>query len=337
MARTLDDDQLSLFMGATVLERTYAEAQRLRQQLPPGVHFGTSSWAYPGWVGHVYPAARSEAWLAREGLRLYARHPLLTTVGLDRTYYAPVPVGDFLRYDAQLPEGFRCCIKMPASVASPIVPGSDRAGTPRANPDFLSPHRLAVDLTDRLLTHFARRLGPVMLEVPRVPAAFLPRSEEFCSRLAVFLAALPSELSIAVELRERSLFTPRYLKVLRAYGASHVYNWWTAMPDLDVQREHCPPEAMREVVLRLVVPPGTRYEARKRALAPFDRVVDPSPSMRASVVAILRRAVAAGRLAWVLVNNKAEGCSPATVMALARGYVHDSTADDGASLLSSST
>jgi len=330
MPRRAPDDQLALFAGPDPLAPVYAEAAALRARLPPSVHFGTSSWAYPGWAGHVYPEARPEAWLAREGLRLYARHPLLTTVGLDRSYYAPVPSDDLARYDAQLPDGFRCCIKMPAAVASAIVPGTDRAGAPRANPDFLSPERLAADLTDRLVAGFSHRSGPVMLEVPRVPKSFLPRPEAFCERLdALLTAAAPTGLPLGVELRERSLFTPRYLKVLRARGAAHVYNWWTAMPDLDAQCAACPPEEMPEVVLRLVIPPGSRYDERKRAFAPFDRLHEPSEPMRRAVVSILRRTVAAGRRAWVIVNNKAEGCSPATVMALAREMAGDSGAHRG--------
>jgi uncharacterized protein YecE (DUF72 family) len=316
-----DDPQLGLFAGPDPLAAVYAEAASLHERLPESVHFGTSSWAYPGWAGHVYPDARPESWLAREGLRRYTRHPLLRTVGLDRSYYAPVPAADLARYAAQVPEGFRFCIKAPASITSAIVPGSDRAGAPKPNADFLSPERLAAELTDRLLGDFAGHVGPVMVEVPRVPAAFLPRSEVFCERLDGLLAAVPREVPMAVELRERSLFTPRYLKVLRARGASHVYNWWTAMPTLDEQATHCPPEAMPHVIARLVIPPGSRYDERKRAFAPFDRIVEPSPDMRASVVRLLRRAVAAARPSWVIVNNKAEGCSPATVTALVRALV----------------
>jgi len=39
--------------------------------------------------------------------------------------------------------------------------------------------------------------------------------------------------------------------------------------------------------------------------------------MRADVETIARAALAAGRQVFVLVNNKAEGCAPATIRALA--------------------
>src|SRR5687767_7510687 len=86
----------------------YDEAARIAARLPPGLHLGTSSWSFPGWHGIVYSARRSTDELAREGLVEYVRHPLLTTVGIDRSFYAPVPASDFVRYAAQLPEGFRC-------------------------------------------------------------------------------------------------------------------------------------------------------------------------------------------------------------------------------------
>ena len=40
--------------------------------------------------------------------------------------------------------------------------------------------------------------------------------------------------------------------------------------------------------------------------------------MRSQVVGLARRVAAAGRDAFILVNNKAEGSSPLTVMELAR-------------------
>ncbi len=310
--------QLSLFAAPDPMREVYAQAAAIAERIPGSVHLGTSSWNYPGWRGAVYAEARSEAALARDGLREYARHPLLRTVGIDRTFYAPVPGEDFERYATQLPSGFRCCIKAPASVTSAVMLGSDRAGAPRINPDFLSYERYMRDLGGRLLEHFAEHTGPVMFEVPRVSRELTARSEDFARGLDALLAAAPPSIAHAVELREGSLFTPRYVKALRARGASHVYNWWTAMPTLSAQARAVPPEEMPHMIVRVVIPPGSRYDDRKRAFAPFDRVQEPSQEMRAEVVDLVRRAARAGIPSWVLVNNKAEGSSPGTVLALAR-------------------
>jgi uncharacterized protein YecE (DUF72 family) len=126
------------------LAAAHAEASILAAQLPPTVLFGTSSWSFPGWAGIVYSSERSTSELARGGLREYAQHPLLRTVGIDRSYYAPLPADDLRAYADELPPGFRCCIKAPAGVTA-FTLGVPGARTER-NPDFLSIERLTIDL-----------------------------------------------------------------------------------------------------------------------------------------------------------------------------------------------
>jgi hypothetical protein len=70
-------------------------------------------------------------------------------------------------------------------------------------------------------------------------------------------------------------------------------------------------------VVRLLLPPGTRYDDRREEFVPFDRIVAPDPEMRRQVASIARTSLSLGREVFVLVNNKAEGCSPLTVRALA--------------------
>jgi hypothetical protein len=79
------------------------ELAAVAQQLPCGLYLGTSSWTFPGWQGLVYAQTVSEGHLARHGLAAYAQHPLLRAVGLDRTYYAPLPRADFAAYAAAVP------------------------------------------------------------------------------------------------------------------------------------------------------------------------------------------------------------------------------------------
>ena len=84
-----------------------AAAITAAQALPAAIHLGTSSWSFSGWDGLVYSAAYAEAKLARDGLNAYAQHPLFRTVGIDRTFYAPIAEQDYGRYAAQVPEHFR--------------------------------------------------------------------------------------------------------------------------------------------------------------------------------------------------------------------------------------
>ncbi|MGD9904044.1 MAG: DUF72 domain-containing protein [Vicinamibacterales bacterium] len=285
--------------------------------LPLEVAFGTSSWAFPGWAGLVYPAGLSAARLGRDGLRHYARHPLLRTVGIDRSYYAPIPLDDLRAYADQLPDGFRACIKAPAVVTSRVVPafGAGRGAAP-PNPDFLSVGRLVDDLLVPLATGFAAHTGPIVLEFPpgrRDAAAPVGRFSEELDR---FLEALPRQFHYAVEIRDRALLTPEYAAVLRRHGVAHTFNYWSAMP-MPVAQAAVVGATAPFVVLRLLLKPGTWYEDQRERFTPFDRLVAPDEAMRGEVVALTARALKRGWKVYVLVNNKAEGSSPLTIDALA--------------------
>jgi len=309
-------DQLALFAPPDPLGPVYREAAALAARLPPGLHFGTSSWSFPGWQGLVYADARSESALARDGLAEYARHPLLGTVGIDRGYYGPIPAADFARYDAQLPPGFRACLKAPATVTSAVVPG-DPSAAPRANVDFFNPDRYRREMGDAVAAAFQHRTAVVMFELPPVPPAFRLDPDNFAARLDDFLGALPTGVSYAVELRDARLFGPPYGRVLRRRGVSHVYNYWTAMPSVAAQSRRFAIADQPLGIVRLLLAPGTRYADRKKAFAPFAELRAIDPVMRADVVALVRQCLGAGREGYVLVNNKAEGSSPRTIWALA--------------------
>ncbi len=313
--------QLSLFGGeeppADVLAAEYASARTLAEGLPPTVFFGTSSWAFPGWYGLVYSKKQSQALLARDGLEEYARHPLLRTVGIDRGFYAPIPAEDLQRYASQLPPGFPCCTKAPALVTSAVQFGHGWGANGESNPDFLSPERFMEVMGRVFLDHFRANTGPFLFEFPPTRPDQRPAPELFAERLDRFFSALPKGLPCAVELRDRALLTPAYAQVLRAHGASHVYSYWRAMPMPLAQARVVPVETAPFIVVRLSLKPGTQYEERRALFAPFDRIQDPSEEMRRDVAELVRRADAAGRRSYVLVNNKAEGSSPLTVRALA--------------------
>src|SRR5688572_5536554 len=193
--------------AAAQLQRVHQEARGLAGRLPGDVHFGTSSWSFPGWKGLVYSSSRPQASLAREGLREYAQHPLLTTVGVDRSYYAPIPIADLRDYATQLPEGFRCCFKAPAAVTA-LALGAPGQQTP--NPDFLSVDRLIADLLEPCAVAFREHTGPIVLEFPPFPRQRRLEPAEFHARLDAFLARLPREFEYAVELRDARLLTPVY-------------------------------------------------------------------------------------------------------------------------------
>jgi len=332
-----DAAQLSLFgseparvpdESRDALERHHASVRGIAAALPDHVFFGTSSWSFPGWAGIVYSGTRTTTALAREGLREYARHPLLRTVGIDRSYYAPMPLPDLASYAEQLPQDFRCCIKAPAAVTAYTL---GRAGASiERNPEFLSIDRLTEDLLEPLATSFAAHTGPVILEFPPFPRALRLAPDAWLDRLDAFLSQLPKGFEYAVELRERALLTPRYRDLLAAHGVAHTYNYWSAMPMPGAQADVVAPEGAPFTLIRLLLKPGTGYEDQREAFRPFDRIVAPDPVMRREVVALAGRALVRKKRVFLLVNNKAEGSSPLTVVELARrlaDHLRDATPD----------
>ena len=103
--------------------------QALADALPPRLYLGTSSWNFPGWAGLVWDAADHDAAvLSRQGLAAYARHPLLRTAGIDRSFYRPMTAAQYAEHAAQVPDGFRFVVKAPSLVADAVVRGSGGRG-----------------------------------------------------------------------------------------------------------------------------------------------------------------------------------------------------------------
>jgi uncharacterized protein YecE (DUF72 family) len=301
--------------SVAAVERVHAEARGIAADLPDEVRFGTSSWSFPGWKGIVYSGKVTSASIARDGLRQYARHPLLRTVGIDRSYYAPVPIEDLRRYADQLPAGFLACAKAPASVTSTTIgpPGSDAA-----NPDFMSVPRLIEEQLLPFSIAFAAHTGPFILEFPPFGRRSTMHPGEFLARLDRFLEQLPKDFAYAVELRDQRLLTPEYFSMLKRHGIGHTYNYWSAMPGLLAQARVVVPEDVPLTVIRLLLKPGTWYEDQRERFQPFSALVAPDERMRQEVVDLSDRVLTSGRKVWVLVNNKAEGSSPLSIMELAK-------------------
>jgi len=294
------------------------ELVALAERLPRNVRFGTSSWTFPGWKGIVYRRSyRSQQDFTRRSLAEYARWPLFRTVGIDRSYYAPVPTDELRDYAAQLPQDFVCVSKVWSEIATWIFPDhpryGDRAGQP--NPHFLDPGLFLAEVAEPTLEGLREHAGPFVIEVSPTPGPV--DAEAFAAAVRRFLEAIPAGLELAFELRDRRLLTRAYVAALRDGGASHVFNYHTRMPPLSEQLRMPDVLGAPFVVSRLMIPPGRRYADLKEAWAPFDRIVEPQPAMRDDVVALVDAASERDAEVFVIANNKAEGSSPLTVRALA--------------------
>lgn len=136
---------------------------------------GCAVWAYPGWVGGLYPAgARPERFLDLYGARL-------TAVEGNTTFYS-VPAEDTLRrWRSRVPEGFRFLPKLPREVTheGPLMPRREAAR------DFVW-HMAAL----------GSRLGPIFAQLP--PTYGPPLEADLLEFLAAWPRGAPP---LVVELR----------------------------------------------------------------------------------------------------------------------------------------
>lgn len=278
----------------------------LASRLPPGLHLGTSSWSFPGWAGLVYDRVTDRTVLARHGLSAYARHPLMRTVGVDRGFYEPIPERLWASWAAVVPEDFRFVVKATRWLTTPGDDGFLDAG--RARDEIVGPVEAGL----------AGKAGAVLLQFPPTSPKAVGGPRGFAERLYRFLEALGSTVPIAVEIRTPGWLSDDYREALRHGGATHGWVVHPRMVGLAEQRRVMGAPGPGPTVIRWMLAPGQRYEAARDAWSPFDRIRAADPANREAVAALAAEALAAGGPALVVINNKAEGSSPASVEALAR-------------------
>lgn len=312
----------------------------------PGLRLGTSSWSFPGWKGLVYTADHREADLARSGLAAYASHPLMRTVGLDRAFYQPLSVDQYADLAAQTPEDFRFLIKCHQAVTRPDADERGRtfgdtaalreAGV--ANPLFLD----AAYAIDRVIgptcVGLKSRAGPIVFQFPPLDLAArgpFGGAARFIERVDRFLGQLPRAGSgahglplYAVEFRNgeplgRADDAFRKLAdMLRAHNVAYGWVAHPSMPTLSEQRAALAAAGLDahqqpHLTLRWLLRRGLTYEGARDAYAPFNRHVDDDAATRNEIAALVDEALGAGRNAWVIVNNKAEGSGPLSIERIA--------------------
>lgn len=293
--------------------------------LPLDIRLGTSSWFFPGWRGLVYDGVHPQVTLSRKGLEAYGQIPLLRTVSLDRTFYAPISTAAYAQYASQVPEHFSFVVKAPALVCDAVM--RDEEGRGRvANPHFLDSAIATREFVLPCLEGLKGKAGPLVFQISPLPRGLAEESRLLIDRLEAFFGALPRQLAgqtplYALELRNPELLTPRLMRMLGNAGVRYCVGLHDRMPEVERQEtalKVLDGEEAGPLVVRWNLHRGFLYQAAKQRYEPFDRLVDEDVETRRVLARMAAAAYKARRKVWITANNKAEGSAPLSLLELAR-------------------
>ncbi|MEO8874667.1 MAG: DUF72 domain-containing protein, partial [Polyangiaceae bacterium] len=100
----------------------------LAAALPAWIRLGTSSWTFVGWENLFYEPPVTLKALNHGGLRAYGENKLFSAVGIDRSYYGPIPQKELDAYAEALPDRFTALSKIWADVTTYAFPDHPSAG-----------------------------------------------------------------------------------------------------------------------------------------------------------------------------------------------------------------
>ncbi len=280
------------------------------------IRFGSSSWAFEGWRGIVYFKDYPAGSFKRDCLAEYAADSRFSTVGMDLFFYQPPTVSLLEHYAKQLPAGFKTCSKVWEQLTIYRFPNQPRYGKLKGqlNPNFLNPELFINTVLPPYLEVFREHTGPFIFEFQYIKTGE-KTAADFIRDLDRFFSALPRDFQYSVELRNKNFLTLAYFDVLRRYGVAHVFNHWSYMPAISEQLKYDSITA-DFIVARILTPLGMSYEATVQKFEPFDKIIAPLPEMRADVMKLVEIALQTRKIAYLLINNRAEGCAPLTIAAI---------------------
>ena len=292
------------------------EVLQIAQRVPENLHFGTSSWTFPGWVGIVYAQLYGVPLLARHGLAAYARHPLLNAVNLDSAFYKVPTSEQIARYAADVPDNFRFMVKAYAGLTA--APDSAMAVRRGVEPVFLDAGFATGAVVRPLVEGLGEKLGAILFQVSPLGSRYTRSPRAFVARLGEFLSALPVGPTYAVELRDPEFLGSEYEEMLREAGAVHCANVHARMPPVDRQVSA---SGQGPLLIRWMLRPGDDYESAGARFAPFSGLQEPDKLNRDRIAAWVRQGLSSGRDVHVIAANNAEGSAPLTLRELAKTIV----------------
>ena len=321
--------QLSLFEGArpgapravaVAAAEPSSEARDLARQLPQGVRLGTSSWHFPGWRGIVWADTVAPGDLSRQGLAAYSQYPLFSSVGIDRSFYAPLSPRQYAAYAEQVPERFRFVVKAPSLITSQWLPG-EGAFRGSSNPQFLDSTYAIEQFVEPVRVGLGAKAGTLLFQFPPLGRTLTRSPERFIAQLQEFLGRLPQGPQYAVEVRDDRVITRRFFASLKEVGVRYCVGVHPRMPPVAAQAAAMSGFGSGPLLVRWNLKSGYTYEEARNRFTPFDQLIDEDSATRDSIAQLCMATIAAGHECTIIANNKAEGSAPLTLLKLAQAIV----------------
>lgn len=129
----------------------------------------------------------------------------------------------------------------------------------------------------------------------------------------------------AVELRNEQLLTPRYFDAMADLEVEHCLNALPGMPEIDEQmqmrarsKSATGNSETGALVIRWMLNRRHDYQGAKLRYDPFDALVDEDVDTRGQIAQALSKSTVPS---YTVVNNKAEGSSPLSILRLVESIV----------------
>ena len=295
---------------------------RLRELAVRRVFVGGSSWKYEGWLGQIYSRSRylvrgrfSKKQFEDNCLREYAT--VFPTVCGDFAFYQFPTEQFWAKLFHQTPESFRWGLKVPEQITVERWPVHPRYGALAGleNPAFLD-YALLDQSFLKPLTPWKDRVGVLIFEFGTSHQKTPKDAARFIEKLDRFLDRLPGGWRYAVEIRTSEFLCDSYFDCLRAHDVTHVYNAWARMPEIGEQLLMAKSRTSDLIVARALLRKGRPYEEAVQAFSPYTHVQDINLPVRRSLRDLIGAALVDGTPAFLFVNNRLEGNSPGTIIAI---------------------
>ncbi|MEM0963570.1 MAG: DUF72 domain-containing protein, partial [Bacteroidota bacterium] len=322
-----------------------AEADRYDvRAIHPRVRFGSASDRYAAWIGQVYPRdvwagevttrrksvggqSFEERLLPVASVEDYFLH--FGVLEIDSTYYRPLVeetgkpspgLFSLEHYNDASPHNARFVLKAPQQVvARRLRRKVDGRWSYVENQDYLDPELFTRRFVEPAQGKLGVKLAGIILEQPYERASESPSPDAFVAEWDRFIAEVPNDVPLHLEVRSSHLLTPPYLEWLANRELGFCFSHWQWLPPLIDQWRLVAERftsASGTAILRLIQPRDMAFDASWKLAYPFEGPASGLSDTRDArrmideATALTYQAVEAGVTLDVIGNNRAWGNTP---------------------------